>query len=135
MDCEVRNARNSDVDLIKKIADANREEIGFVLRPIFEASVEQGELLVAVTNSQIVGFLRWHHRRDGWNTIYEICVDEGFRKSGIGAALLDQIPRPIRLKCPTDNKSNNFYRHIGYVLSGQEDGRKRRLNLWTLGTL
>lgn len=133
MVCGVRTACFEDIAVIKKIADNNKKEIGFILRSIFEASVRSSELLVAYKEGdEIVGFLRWHRRRDGWNTIYEICVSADFRGEGIGKHLLSKIQKPIRLKCPEDNKANAFYKHLGFLLVSIENGKKRKLNIWTL---
>ncbi|MCK9345272.1 MAG: GNAT family N-acetyltransferase [Candidatus Pacebacteria bacterium] len=127
----VRIAYPEDLPAIKKIADANKKEIGFIVRPIFEESIQNQELFVACKlNGEIVGFVRWHHRRDEWNTVYEICVRNDSRRDGIGKLLLAQIPKPIQLKCPVDNASNKFYEHIGFSLISKEQGRKRMLNLW-----
>lgn len=128
----VRVACIQDLPAVKKIADANKKDIGFILRSIFEASIQQGELFVAYKEDfEIVGFVRWHHRRDSWNTVYEICVHQAFRKMGIAKLLLERIQSPIRLKCPEDNISNTFYEHLGFTLEHKDRGRKRVLNLWT----
>ncbi len=130
MDCAVRLADIDDIDEIKKIADQYKKEIGFIVWPIFTNSAKAGELFVAFYQNQVAGFIRWHKRKDGWSTVYEICVDEKFRKLGIGNKLISRVPKPIRLKCPTDNQYNGFYRHLGFILTGQESGRKRALNVW-----
>jgi hypothetical protein len=38
----------------------------------------------------------------------------------------------IRLKCPLDLPANDFYRHYGFTLTGQELGKRRPLNRWCL---
>ena len=129
----IRTARIEDITAVKRIADSNKREIGFIVRPILEASIESGELLVAhEENGEVIGFLRWHRRRDGWSTIYEICVRADFRGLGIGKCLLNHIPRPIRLKCPVDNDANVFYERLGLTHTETESGRKRKLNIWML---
>ena len=131
----IRVARHEDLSSIKKIADANKKEIGFIVRPILIASIQNNELLVAQKEDGcIVGFVRSHQRLDGWNTIYEICVSADFRGEGIGKHLLSKIQKPIRLKCPEDNKANAFYEHLGFLLVSIENGKKRKLNIWTLST-
>lgn len=130
MECAIRLADIDDIDEIKKIADQNKKEIGFILWPIMTASAKANELFVAFCQNQVAGFIRWHKRKDGWSTVYEICVDEKFRKIGIGKKLLSRIPKPIRLKCPIDNESNTFYKRLGFTLTGQEPGKKRKLNVW-----
>ena len=128
----VRVACSEDLSVIKEIADANKEEIGFILRAIFEASIKSDEVFVACKDTNVVGFVRWHRRRDGWSTVYEICVRRDFRREGAARLLLRHVPKPIRLKCPEDNASNTFYEHLGSAFVGKERGKKKVLNIWTL---
>lgn len=130
MDCAIRLADIDDIPEIKKIADQNKKEIGFILKPIIEASAKTNELFVAFYQNRVAGFIRWHKRQDGWSTVYEICVDQKFRRIGIGRRLMARIPKPIQLKCPIDNEFNRFYRRLGFILTGQEPGKKRTLNIW-----
>ncbi len=127
----VRFANNEDLSAIEQIAYRNKDSLGFILRCIIKASTEAGELFVACKeDGEVIGFIRWHRRRDGWIIIYEICVRRDFRGEGVGRLLLEKVPKPIRLKCPQDNESNKFYEHLGFTLAGQEAGRKRALNIW-----
>ncbi len=66
------------------------------------------------------------------NTIQEICVAEAFRGRGLGRKLVTALSNPLRLKCPVDNASNEFYRRLGFTLAEVVPGKKRDLNLWTL---
>jgi hypothetical protein len=72
------------------------------------------------------GFLRYHRRRDGWHTVYEV-VSEA---PGMGRALLEAVPRPVRLKCPEGQPANGFYRHLGGAPVRVDPGRRRRLVVW-----
>ncbi len=130
MDCAVRLADIDDIDEIEKIAKQNKKEVDFVLRPITTDSGKLNELFVAFCQNQVAGFIRWHKRENGWSIIYEICVDEKFRKIDIAKRLIGRIPKPIRIKCPMNNKSTNFYRHLGFVLTGREIERKHPFNIW-----
>ncbi len=130
----IRKANASDLDAIKCIADANRNELGFVMRPALTEAQARGELLVAERGDAVVGFVNYRtlsRVRRGWHTVYEICVTGGWRGQGIGAELLDAVPRPVRLKCPVDLPANGFYRVYGMhnVWTEQPDGR-RALNVW-----
>jgi len=120
-------ARVEDLDAIKTIADANRKDLGFVLRSALLAGIERNEVHVADGGS-ILGFVHWHLRRDGWSTIYEIATST--RRQGLGRMLLDSVPRPLQLKCPEGAVANGFYRRMGGNLVATVDGRKRRLNIW-----
>lgn len=132
-DFYVRQATLEDIDAIKKIADKNSQQIGFVLRPALEENCKKGNLLVAEAIGEILGFCNYNTRKkDNTNVIYEVCVDYKYRGNGIGKKLIDNIERPILLKCPVDNESNNFYGTYGFTLIDVEDGKKRKLNVWEL---
>lgn len=107
----VRLAVMDDIDSIKKIADKYSREIGFVIRSSLVESCNARSLLVKIFNNQIIGFCKFHHRRDGVNVIYELCVSEEYRRRGFAKELINAIPKPIRLKCPVDNDSNKFYQN------------------------
>ena len=113
-------------DNAKRLADAHRKQIGFVMRPALQAAIERGELLEAVIDDAVIGFAHFHVRRDGWTTLYEIVSTS----AGGGRALLSALPRPLRLKCPVDNHSNGLYEHMGGPCSETVSGRKRDLHVW-----
>lgn len=123
----IRQAAIRDLDAIKKIADANRKEIGFVLRPVLMAGIARGEVHCAFDDG-VVGFVHWHMRLDGWCTIYEIAT--AMPGKGIGTMLLKSVPKPLQLKCPDKSSANGFYEKNGGNLVATVDGRKRRLNIW-----
>ena len=123
----IRPAAICDLDAIKKIADANRKEIGFVLRPVLMAGIARGEVHCAF-DERVVGFVHWHMRIDGWSTIYEIAT--AMPGKGIGTMLLHSVPKPLQLKCPEGSSANGFYEKTGGKLVATVDGRKRRLNIW-----
>ena len=77
-DLVVRRAVLADLDVIKIIADQNKNELGFIVRRALERSIEGNEMLVAVDDSdRLSGFLQYHHRRDGYITLYNIAVQFG----------------------------------------------------------
>ena len=128
----VRLATLQDIDVIKKIADKHTKEIGFVLRPALLEHCNKKTLLIYEIDGEVVGFCNYHRRRDGINVIYEICVSDNYRNKGIAKQLIDNVPKPIRLKCPVDNESNKFYKRIGFELIRVDEGKKRKLNVWEL---
>jgi len=129
-------AQSKDIDAIKYIADRNKAALGFVMRPALIEAQQRSELLVATQDGVVVGFVNYRtlsRIRVGWHTIYEICVDESARGQGMGRALLDAVPRPVRLKCPVDLAANEFYKRYGLlnVWTEQPDNdNKRALNVW-----
>ena len=81
--------------------------------------------------------MNWHAVTRGANkdtsTIYEIAVDERWRGLGVGRALLNAVPPPVRLKCTQDNvRGNAFYASAGMTLIGSEAGKHRPLNVWRM---
>jgi ribosomal protein S18 acetylase RimI-like enzyme len=134
----IRKAEQKDLDSIKAIADANKDAIGFVLRPALAEAIGQGWVLVAEGNGQLIGFANYRHRQDQQTTLYEICVAEDYRGNGVGRALLDTLVKEshrlgktiIRLKCPADSRANDFYDSLAFVRVGFEQGKRRKLILW-----
>ncbi len=134
----IRPAIPADLDIIKRLADANRADIGFVLRPALAASITRGWLYVAVRSDVLVGFIHFRVRRDGWITIYEICTNATVRRQGVGGTLLravyeagaSQEQHGVRLKCPVGSSANLFYSAMGLCQIGEEAGKKRALILW-----
>lgn len=95
---------------------------------IFETLHEsnaKGELLLLAG-----GYCRWHLRRDGGITIYEILS----QVPGVGRAMLDilkQHSAPITAKCPADLPANTWYAKRGFALSRVEiTPSGRTLNVW-----
>lgn len=129
----VRLATLDDIDAIKNIADKHTREIGFVLRPALIEHCRKGTLLVAVIDNSIIGFCNYHRRKDNISTIYEICVDDNYRNKGIARNLINEVPKPIQLKCSVDNESNIFYQKIGACMVDTLPGKKRNLNLYHIG--
>ena len=94
---------------------------------IFESlhgSAERGELILIDG-----GYCRWHLRRDGSITIYEIIST----RPGAGRMMLALLPtgRPVQAKCPADLPSNGWYARVGFAHVGTETTRSGRvLNIW-----
>lgn len=137
----IRPATPADLDAIKRLADAHRHELGFVLLPSLREQIERGQVLVAMDGDELVGFVDFHQRRDGQITLYHIAVEPDARARGVGSALVNalrQVARQagctqIALKCPVDLQANQFYQEYGFQLVETLTGRKRALNKWLLG--
>lgn len=134
----IRPAVLADLDTIKTLADANRADIGFVLRPALAASIASSCLYVAMRLDLLVGFVHFRMRRDGWTTIYEICTNTTVRRQGVGSALLTTVydvgaaqgQHGVQLKCPAGSSANLFYSALGLCQIGEAAGRGRQLILW-----
>lgn len=107
---------------------------------IFETlmeSADKGELILLKG-----GLLHFHERRDGQVTIREIIVLPQDRGQGVGAELLsrllDKCPyaTSVFAKVPADLEANGWYKHMGFVLEGQDESKTgRMLNLWRKHTV
>ncbi len=135
----------SDVDVVKHIADQHRAELGFHARQAYVDSLNKDELLIAKKDDQVVGFVRYHHRRDNRTTLYEIAIIPHARGKGIGHRLIDALiadcqrvsSRCLRLSCPVELPANRFYEVIGFIRSTRRSrrGRSRPLYEWELPIL
>lgn len=139
---KIRKAVSSDIGNLKTLADAHKNELGFVLRPALTKSVDNRAVLVAVSADDhiLVGFVDYHHRKDAQTTLYHIVVSSDQRGNGIGRALVDSLriealtlgKHCVILKCPEELMANDFYLNIGFELVATENGKARRLNVWRL---
>ncbi len=129
------------VPAMKAIADANRDELGFVNRAKLIQAVTEDRIIVAILRNQVIGFVVFRHRKtDTQTTLSEICLDQAERGQGYGRGLLDALYSDcikhsrsvIKLKCPVDLAANAFYEHVGFQKVGTETGKKRQLNIWEL---
>ena len=98
---------------------------------IFESlhdSAQRGELLLIDG-----GYCRWHLRRDGQITIYEILSQRPGAGQEMLTRLLAQQAAAITAKCPADLEANMWYQRRGFVLAATETTRSGRvLNVWRL---
>ncbi len=130
----------SVIDEIKHIADRYRPELGFHTRQAYVDSANKGELLIARSNIEVVGFARYHHRRDNKTTLYEIAVLPKIRDKGVGRRLVDALiadcqrvsSRCLRLTCPVELPANRFYKAMGFIRSASRSrpGKNRPLYEW-----
>jgi ribosomal protein S18 acetylase RimI-like enzyme len=136
---EIKPAQLKDVSLIKGIASANKDALGFIVTAKILDAIQAGRVIIATGDKDIIGFLIFRHRKfDRQTTISEICVCEKFRCCGFGRSMVEALFRQcidlgrefILLKCPENLPANGFYRHIGFDLLRTEPGKKRRLNVW-----
>lgn len=140
----VCDAEIEHIDGVKVLADANRDIFGFITRPAFYEALQGKQLIVALRNHDVIGFLRYHHRkRDKQTTLYDICVTAEARGQGVGQCMLDLLLDRCRshcrdkvvLKCPVLLTANSFYARNGFVCTGTLEGKQRQINVWqkTLG--
>lgn len=123
---KIRKATQKDKDHIAKIWRMHPAKfIGGVYMAALNRDIDNGECHVAEINSVVVGFVRFHTRRDNWTTIYTIAVNPNHKGQYIGRHLLWSVPAPFRLKVTTDNtQAIRFYEHVHMVRAGYEETKK-----------
>lgn len=137
----IRKALLSDIENLKTLADAHRNELGFILRPALAKSVDNRSVLVAVSATNygvLTGFVDYHHRRDSQTTLYHIVVASDQQGNGIGRELVATLRNEaialgkhrIVLRCPEGLQANSFYQSLGFRRVAVENGKTRRLNVW-----
>lgn len=137
----VRAAVTTDLTAVKKIADANKEALGFLPRPKISEAIQHQRVLVLQAEHELAGFVIYRHRKtDKQTTLSDICVTEKWRGSRGGQALVQALRQDclehsrdfILLKCPTDLPANYFYEKTGFTRAGIDKGKHRPLNIWRL---
>lgn len=137
----VSYATSQDVSEVKKLADENKHELGFVLRPALREAIADRRILVAIcSNGELIGFVHFRHRRDAQTKIYDLCVAQPFRRTQIGARLIRRLAKiakrrgqiALKLCCPEDLVANKFYSAMGFSMEGIAQGHRRRLFRWML---
>jgi ribosomal protein S18 acetylase RimI-like enzyme len=134
----VRFATEEDVPAVKAMADRHRHELGFVPAAALVEAARERQLLVAVLDGKVIGFVHFRCCRDGHATIYEIAVLPEHRQRGVGQALVEAVCQEaalrgcvvLQLKCPMGLPANEFYRRAGFTEAGIEEGKRRPLRLW-----
>lgn len=131
----IRHATLDDVPRLLEIARQYRSELGYVHPVALREHIARRTVLVCEWFGNIYGFVDYHARRDGWQTIYHLAVDKHLQGQGIGRQLLYAVPCPMRLKVTADNPANVFYTNAGMQLVSTEAGKKRALNVYELRTM
>jgi GNAT superfamily N-acetyltransferase len=107
----------------------HRDELGFVNR----AQCREGDLLTVRRDGDIVGALLGNHCvRKPQSTVYELAVDECYRREGVGTELVERFAADsphdrLVAKCPVDLGATAFYRATGWERVGTDDGKHRPL--------
>ena len=126
-----RLGTESDLPRLKNITNQYKNELGFVMNVSLKDAIKRNEFIIAEQDDKIVGFVHFHKRLDGWNTIREIAVLKDKTGHGIGKKLFNMVDKPRRLKTTVDNeKANNFYKNMGMEILTIDPGKKRPLNVW-----
>jgi|TARA_R110001606_G_scaffold322173_1_gene469068 predicted acetyltransferase len=149
MNYKIKNAKRIDADFIKDIYKAEKEHLGsfnlyqcwdnylrkkskekfWVVKNLVKCPVEYVEY------QDNVGFVRF-----GWSKkfhsfiLQDIGILEKYKRKGVGKFIIDNLPRPLILKCNIDNTNGNkFYKKIGMTLNGVTMTKKGvKQNVWSI---
>lgn len=136
---EIRKGAPEDLARIKQLADSEKHALGFITRGTVREALADQAIFVALVNTEVVGFIHFYHRkRDEQTTLYKMMVQDDFRRLGLGRLLLNSVREEaeqigkgkLLLKCPVDLSSNAFFGNYGFSFVAEEDGRRRKLNIW-----
>lgn len=120
---EIREIRNTDFDVLRKLFLKQRQDTFFWLDPSefklddFEKHIKGELVLVAIEENIPVGFISiWMPN----NFIHHFYIDQKYQGKGIGTLLLkaaiQQTQFPITLKCLEQNTNAvAFYRKKGFI--------------------
>jgi GNAT superfamily N-acetyltransferase len=131
---QIDRATIEDIPACKHIASQWRVELGFVNRAALAERQQRGTLLVAWRDRRIVGFCDYNVTKRGENAgysvVYHLAIDKAFLRQGVGSALLDAVPHPIRLTTITDSEACKFYESIGFTNTSNKQGKVNKLSLY-----
>lgn len=122
------------VEEATELFQRHREELGFVNR----AQVREKSLYTVEKDGKVVGAALCNHCvRKPQTTLYDIVVDESYRRQGIASKLVRKISSDsphdkIIAKCPVILDANAFYEKCGWEIEGVEGGKNHKLNIWKL---
>lgn len=110
----IRPAGVSDIPVCQQLTREFKSHMHFIPRSALERSIEAGYLWVAesIEGGQAIGFVRYHRRRDGWTTLYDLAVSSDYQNQGVGRRLFYQTPAPIQLWVTDDNPARRFYESL-----------------------
>ncbi len=126
------SSEEEKIDYIYKLLNKYTNEVGFVIKPFIREQAKKKFILYIEKDDKIVSVCNFNVRKDKILVIYEIVTDVEFRGKGYAKEIIKFLSKNhiIELKCPIDNKSNEFYKKIGFRLKETIKGKKRDLNVW-----
>jgi predicted nucleic acid-binding protein/ribosomal protein S18 acetylase RimI-like enzyme len=125
------------LDQIRRLADANREALGFLPATAYEEAAMKGRLWVAVeenatTARDLHGYLFFGDRFPRLR-VYQIYVCPEFRTSGTARTLIERLKGygedrdylTITARVASDLRANGFWKSLGFAITGRFPGGKR----------
>jgi GNAT superfamily N-acetyltransferase len=132
----LRQATNKDEDLIKQIHKESVKEIGNFNTFFIWTNYLKGKTTYKYYIIDDVAFLRFgFSKKYSANIVYDIAILKEHRGKGYGKKIISKLPRPIMLKCNSDNEAGNcFYESIGMKKYNvvRSKNNKKDMNVWVL---
>ena len=130
------------VDEIRKLADANKDALGFLPASVYRESAMKGDLWVAVDRARkMCGYLLFGGRFPRLR-VSQIFVRPEFRRSGTARTLLEELRDygerhnclTITARVARELEANRFWEACGFFVTDRIPGeaKKRPLNKYTL---
>jgi len=118
---------------VKGLGNANSATLGLFPDGAFEDYAKRGHILVALDeHGQCAGYLLYRiSLRKLVVTIVHLCVDEEFRRKGVGRNLVDHLKdtttqfRGIGLRCRRDYEATKVWERLGFVPLEERPGRSQ----------
>jgi hypothetical protein len=133
---ELRTATIEDQPLIKEIHKNEKEHLGsFNLYQVWDKFIRGERIPYTYVVVEGKGFCRYgFSKKYNHYVIHEVGVLPEYKRQGISRFILENVPRPLMLKCNVDNKiGNEFYKKVGMVLSGKTQTKNGvKQNIWTI---
>ncbi|WP_405432324.1 GNAT family N-acetyltransferase [Streptomyces anulatus] len=124
------------------LGDRYTKRLGLLTPPAYRAAAEDGGLLVAVEEDEVVGYALFGlPRRSTHVRLAHLCVPEEHRSKGIARSLIQTICERhperlgIRARCRRDYELSGMWTSLGFVPLGEGLGRGRdqeTLDTWWL---
>jgi len=133
MKYKLERAMRKDADLIKDIHKQDKEHIGsFNLFQVWDKYLtENTTYKFLICEDKAFVTYGWSKKYSSW-IIYEIGVLDEFKKQGVARFIVENLPKPMTLKCNLDNEAGNkFYEKIGMTKVGKTQTKKGvKQNIW-----
>jgi len=123
------------VSQVYSISKPYRDEgkVGFRPPIVYHKAIENNRLIVALENSELVGFLHFNLRRDNSIRIYAFVVRQDCVGNGIGTKMLELLSTQngdsVVIEVSSKNsRAQSYYRHLGF----EQVGERKKGDLTTL---
>jgi GNAT superfamily N-acetyltransferase len=130
------------LDAVIALGDRYTKYLGLLTPPAYRKHAEDGGLLVAVDDEEVVGYALFGlPKRSLYVRLAHLCVAEEHRGKGVARELIDAIRARhahrlgIRAKCRRDYGLSGMWTALGFVPKGESLGRgkdKETLDTWWL---